>query len=281
MQFWYIHLSHSRTTAPCFRQHILSAQSEPLRTLGGSNSSRCGAARVWRRKCRSEVSIRSVDQRSVFRSVDKKCCSEVSLKSVAQKYHNVVRSVVQKCCSELGLLIRSELWIRRRVNHNCGSQVSLKSVARKCQSKVLLRSVAQKCRSELLLGSFRSVLNKCCSQVSFIAQRRRSELSPRSRWGTCVEMLLELSLSVCGSDVSLKGVFRVLPGSVAHRCFEKRRSKASLTCVCVCACVCSDVLLRSVNQRCRSGVDQKCRSEVSIRSVDQKCCSEVSLRSVN
>ena len=115
-------------------------------------------------------------------------------------------------------------------------------------------------------------------------------------------------LIVCGSDVSLKGVFRVslLPRSVVQRCC---RSKASLTCVCVCVCSevllgsadqkhWSEVLLRTVDQRCQSGVSissvesevllksvawkcRQCGSEVLTRSVDQKCRSEVLLRSVD
>ena len=58
-------------------------------------------------------------------------------------------------------------------------------------------------------------------------------------------------LIVCGSDVSLKGAFRVSLRSAAQCCPEvlfrgvaqKCRSKASLTCVCVC-------LLRSVARKC-------------------------------
>ena len=75
-------------------------------------------------------------------------------------------------------------------------------------------------------------------------------------------------LIVCGTDMSLKGVFRASLKSAAQCCPEvlfrgvaqKCRSKASLTCVCVFA--------------------QKCCSEVLVRSVAQKCCSELSIRGV-
>ena len=182
----------------------------PLRTLGGSNRSRCGAVRVWRQKCRSEVSIRSVVQKCrlqvsfvqkcrvaqkyqlevstevLLGSVDQKICSEVSIRSVEQKSCSEVllRHVPQKCCQKCGseVLLRTRTvdqirWIRR-VAQKCQSEVSLKSVAQKCQSKVLLRSVAQKCRTELLLGSFGQ--KKCDQKVLLRGIAHCSEASLRS-----------------------------------------------------------------------------------------------------
>ena len=133
----------------------------PLRTLGGSNCSRCGAVRIWRQKCRSEVSIGSrskvyrseVSTEVLLGSVDQKCCSEVS-----------ITSVEQKCCSEVAQGYRS-----------------------------LLRGVAQKCRAGASLMSLRYV---CRNVARIVAQAA-------------------VLLIVCGSDVSLKGVFRVSLRSAA------------------------------------------------------------------
>ena len=74
-------------------------------------------------------------------------------------------------------------------------------------------------------------------------------------------------LIVCGSDVSLKGVFRMLLRSAAQCCPEvlfrgvaQKLKSVAYMCVCVFA--------------------QKCCSEVLIRSIGQKCCSELSIRGV-
>ena len=63
-------------------------------------------------------------------------------------------------------------------------------------------------------------------------------------------------LIVCGSDVSLKGVFK----SVAQECRA--------------------VLPRSVVQRCRSGVSLKSVAYMCVCVFSQKCCSEVLIRSI-
>ena len=183
----------------------------------------------------------------------------------------------------------------RSVNQKCRSEVSVKSVAQKCQSKVSLRSVEQNCCLEVSIR-IRSVLKKCCSGVSLIAQRRRSEVSlgraslVSLRYCRNVARIVAQAavlLVACGSVVSLKVVFRVSLRSAAQCCpavlfrgvAQKCRSKASLTCVCVFAQKCfSEVLVRSIGQKCCSelsikGGHQQCR----IRSVAHKCCSEVSL----
>ena len=124
--------------------------------------------------------------------------------------------------------------------------MSLRSVSQKCCSgvsirvllgSVLLGSSAQKFRSEVLLGSVYQRISYC-SEASLQRIAQRSEI--------CVEM------SIAG-EMWLR--------SVAHRCFQKCRSGAPL----------------SVAQKCCS----ECRSEVSLggRSFDQKCRSEVSIRS--
>ena len=85
---------------------------------------------------------------------------------------------------------------------------------------------------------------------------------------------------MCGSDVSLKGVFRVSLGSVAQEC------RAVLPRSVVQRCR-SEVSLKSVAYMCVCVFAQKCcwevvirRSEVLLRTVDQRCRSEVSISSV-
>ena len=283
-------------------------------------------------KCRSQASIRSVVQLDVsfgsvgqkyrsevstevlLGSVDQKCCSEVSIRSVEQEV--LLRRVPQKCCGSEALLrsrtvdqIRSVDQACCSVNQKCGSEVSLKSVAQKCQSKccseVSLRSVEQNCRSEVSITrevSIASVLNKCCSGVSLIAQRRRPEVSLRS-----VAHVAEICVFKCcsncpsGSSVAdcvwLRPVAQkcfesvaqecraVLPRSVVQRC----RSEVSLKSVAyMCVCVCSEVLigsrsevlLRTVEQRCRSGVSiSSVESDVLLKSIAR--CSAVWIRSVD
>ena len=63
----------------------------------------------------------------------------------------------------------------------------------------------------------------------------------------------------------------VLPRTVVQRC-RSEVSLKSVACVCVCVCVCSEVLLGSA--------DQKHRSEVLLRTVDHRCRSGVSISSV-
>ena len=117
-----------------------------------------------------------------------------------------------------------------------------------------------------------------------------------------VARIAAVLLIVCGSDVSPKGVFRVSLRSAAQCCPEasfrgvaqKCRSKATFTCVCACVCSAvligsadqkhrSEVLLRTVDQRCRSSAvsNQKCCSTVLLGSVGRKCCSAVWIRSVD
>ena len=76
---------------------------------------------------RPEVSLKSVSQ---FRSVAQKCRSEVSMSSVDQS--------IQECWS--AVLLKLSI---RSVNQKCGSKVSLKRVAQKCWSKVWFRSADQ------------------------------------------------------------------------------------------------------------------------------------------
>ena len=121
-----------------------ACEANPLRTLGGSNRSRCGAVRILSvQKCGSAVLL------------NQKRASKVLLRSVDQK----------QCGSEV---------LMRRVPQQCWSEVSIRCVAQKCRSEVLLRlrSVDQKkCGSEVLIRCFstvslRSVNQKWCSNVS-------------------------------------------------------------------------------------------------------------------
>ena len=68
----------------------------------------------------------------------------------------------------------------------------------------------------------------------------------------------------CCSDVSLRNLVR----SVDQKCCSDQKCG-------------SDVLLRSVNQKCGSQVSFKSVSEVSVESVAQKCRAEGSNRTVS
>ena len=173
--------------------HILRT----LRTLGGSNRSRCGAVRILSRSNRSRcdaVRILSMPNRSrcgavhmlsaqsepsahfgwveslsvSFRSVDQKCRSEVSVGSVD-------RSVVRKCRSEV--LLRS-------VDQKCRTEVLLRSVAQTCPSEMLsevwIRSVALYCpyfscfqikKNRDSPALWRSVCSKCCTAPMFFVSK--------------------------------------------------------------------------------------------------------------
>ena len=195
-------------------------------------------------KCRSEVLLRSVDQKKCG-SVAQTCRSEVSIRSVAQEVDQKkplsevsLRSVDQKKCgSEVLIRCRSKSSLR---NVNCCSEVSmlLRNVAQKCQ----FSSVAQKCRSEV-----------CWSEVLLI--------SVNQKCGSAV--LLKLSIRSVKHE---KGSSQVSVRSVDQKCCSEASLKS----------VNAAVLLRSVVQKCRSevsfrGVDEQCGPEVLVRSVAQNC----------
>ena len=142
----------------------------PLRTLGGSNRSRCGAVAHFENAkwalcahwvgrialavvrcafCACEVNpLRTLGGSNrprcgavSFRSVDQKCRSEVPFRSVVQKCRLKVsiRSVPQQCCLEVSIRC-----VAQRVDYRSMARESVKRVKRErerqndhnCQSEV-------------------------------------------------------------------------------------------------------------------------------------------------
>ena len=157
----------------------------------------------------------------------------------------------------------------RSVDQKCRSEVSVgsvgRSVARKRRSELLLRSVDQKCR--------RSVPQKCCSDVSLrsvvrsVAQNSTPTLICRA---TLNQQIDAACFAVCLHSHLACSRGRQRQGSLDLAGFTK--SVAQKRRLHVCVCVCSEVLLGSA--------DQKHRSEVLLRTVGQRCRSKLSVSSV-
>ena len=163
----------------------------PLRTLGGSDSSRCGAVRFLSMRSEPSAHIGWVESLSLsrgahFERAKKTLCAlrmgRIALavarcafgdRSFVQKRRSQVsiKSVVQKCRLEVSLTsvdqqrrsseVSTEVLVR---SVNCcskvlmTSKVSVRSVDQKCCSEVSCRSVDEQCGSEVLV---RSVAQNC------------------------------------------------------------------------------------------------------------------------
>ena len=121
--------------------------------------------------CRSEVSLASIVQKVSVRSAAHKCHSRMSLRLSLRRVARLLKGVVQECPTQ-----------------KCHAQVSLKSVALRGGSKmscseVSRKSVARKCRSIVSLRSVaRVVAPKCLVETSLrgVAQKCLLELPPKS-----------------------------------------------------------------------------------------------------